>query len=244
MSAASSATASSAAVAMPTIPATSWVPLRRPRSWPPPKTSGSIRTGRPRRRTHRHPTPLGPWNLCAEKLARSAPRASTSTGIRPRAWDASTWRSPPRARTIAAIGRTSWTTPISLLAKSTETRNVSSSHAASIVAGSILPAKPGRDCGTTGSRSTEKPRRARWSSVSSTAGCSVASVSILPGRPSRNPCRDAAPWRARLIASVAPEVNTISRGSAPTAAAIRAREASTASRASRPMACVALPALP
>ena len=75
----------------------------------------------------------------------------------------------------------------------------------------------------------------------------MASVTIAPGvvpSPSRPRSRAAAPWSARLIASVAPEVKTISRGSAPIAAANRRRAPSTASRASRPMACVALPALP
>jgi len=49
---------------------------------------------------------------------------------------------------------------------------------------------------------------------------------------------------AMLLASVAPEVSTISRGSAPTSAATWARAASTASSASRPMACSALCGLP
>ena len=47
-----------------------------------------------------------------------------------------------------------------------------------------------------------------------------------------------------FVLSVAPLVNTISRGTAPIAAAKVARAASTASRASRPISWVVLPALP
>ncbi len=49
---------------------------------------------------------------------------------------------------------------------------------------------------------------------------------------------------AMLLASVAPEVNTISRGSAPIRAATSARAVSTAASASWPMACSALCGLP
>ena len=50
----------------------------------------------------------------------------------------------------------------------------------------------------------------------------------------------AAPLIAMLFASVAPEVKTISRGSAPIRAAMWARASSTAASAARPMACSAL----
>ena len=49
---------------------------------------------------------------------------------------------------------------------------------------------------------------------------------------------------AMLLLSVAPEVSTISRGSAPISAATSARAASTASAASWPMPCSALCGLP
>ena len=70
--------------------------------------------------------------------------------------------------------------------------------------------------------------------------CSVASVTTRR-RPS--PCeaaKRAAPLMAMLFASVAPEVKTISRASAPTSAATSARAASTASSAARPIACSTL----
>ena len=44
---------------------------------------------------------------------------------------------------------------------------------------------------------------------------------------------------AMLLLSVAPEVNTISRGSAPTSAATCPRAVSTAASAARPIACSA-----
>ena len=46
------------------------VPGRRPRSWPPPASSGSRRR---LRRTYSAPMPLGPYSLCAERLSRSTP---------------------------------------------------------------------------------------------------------------------------------------------------------------------------
>ena len=49
------ATASRSATASPTAPATSWVPLRRSRSWPPPNVSGRSRVPS---RTTRTPDPL------------------------------------------------------------------------------------------------------------------------------------------------------------------------------------------
>ncbi len=54
----------------------------------------------------------------------------------------------------------------------------------------------------------------------------------------------AAPLMAMLLLSVAPEVSTISRGSAPISDATCPRAAATASSASRPMACSALCGLP
>jgi len=47
-----------------------------------------------------------------------------------------------------------------------------------------------------------------------------------------------------LLLSVAPDVSTISRGSAPISRATSARAASTAASASRPMTCSALWGLP
>ncbi len=53
----------------------------------------------------------------------------------------------------------------------------------------------------------------------------------------------AAPLMARLLDSVAPEVKTTSRGSAPISSATCSRAASTAASAARPIACSTLPGL-
>ena len=57
------------AAAAATMPATLWVPLRRSRSWPPPRVTGS--SGTPSRTTST-PTPFGPPNLWALRSTRSA----------------------------------------------------------------------------------------------------------------------------------------------------------------------------
>ena len=53
-----------------------------------------------------------------------------------------------------------------------------------------------------------------------------------------------APFRAKLIDSVAPLVKTISRGAAPASSATRLRAISTAFSASQPKLCVRLAAFP
>ena len=62
-----------------------------------------------------------------------------------------------------------------------------------------------------------------------TAGCSIALTTRCPGWK-----RATLPNRARLSASVPPDVKTISFSPAPSTAATWARAASTAARASRP----------
>ena len=75
------------------MPATFSVPLRRPRSWPPPVSWAAGKT--PCRATSA-PTPWGPYALWALRLIRSTPRASRPRGSRPRAWTASVWTRRPR----------------------------------------------------------------------------------------------------------------------------------------------------
>ncbi len=65
------------AAAKPTMPATSCVPLRSSRSWPPPSTSG--RSGVPRRTTSA-PTPCGPPTLCELRLTRCVARQQVGQG--------------------------------------------------------------------------------------------------------------------------------------------------------------------
>ena len=63
---------------MPAMPGTFWVPLRRSRSWPPPRARGSIVTPS---RTTSTPPPCGPPNLWAETVMRSAGRQTSATFV-------------------------------------------------------------------------------------------------------------------------------------------------------------------
>ena len=83
-----------APAARPTIAATGSDPLRRPRSWPPPRSIGWSRTGS---RTTSTPTPLGPPNLCPLSDTRSAGAASSATSSQANACTASVWSSAPGA---------------------------------------------------------------------------------------------------------------------------------------------------
>src|SRR5207244_3244463 len=76
---------------------------------------------------------------------------------------------------------------------------------------------------------TGRPAVASARAVSRTDACSIAVVTSAPALP--------APRSARLFASVAPLVKTISAGVAPTSAATSARAASTALRARAPSRC-------
>jgi hypothetical protein len=74
--------------------------------------------------------------------------------------------------------------------------------------------------------------------------CSVATVMMRRrSLPDRSACR-AAPLMAMLLLSVAPEVNTTSRGSAPISAATCARASSAAVSAAVPITCSTLCGLP
>ena len=125
--------------------------------------------------------------------------------------------------------------PTSLLAAMTETRTVRSVSAASMASADTIP----HASGATTVRS--QPSRASRLSGSSTALCSVAAVTRwFPFRLRAG----STPLIARLLASVAPEVKTISLGSAPIKAATCSRARSTASAASQPNRCETLAALP
>jgi hypothetical protein len=95
----------------------------------------------------------------------------------------------------------------------------------------------------TGRKTGSNPSAAVAATDSSTHLCSVATVTIRRLASPIAAAWRAAPWIAMLLLSVAPEVNTISRASAPSCAATRARACSTAASARRPIACSALCAL-
>src|SRR5438093_289196 len=222
--------ASRAASPKPTMPATFSVPARRLRSCGPPVIWGRRPTSR---RTQSAPTPAGPPSLWAESESRSTPSARTSIGIRPAACAASVWRSTPLPRSPPAIAATGATEPTSPFASPTLASAVPGAHAATT---SSAATRPSPSTGTTVSRT---PSAASARAVSSTEACSIAVVTRPAGARTT-------PRNARLFASVAPLVNTISAGPAPMSAATSARAASTAPRARAPSRCAldGFPGLP
>src|SRR5216117_4014202 len=163
---------------------------------------------------------------CAVHDRRSMPIASTLTGILPTACVASVWKMIPFSLASLPMAATSWMVPISLLANITEIRIVLSVSALRISSTSMTPS------GCTGTYVTWNPCRSRRLNVSMLARCSMTVVTMwLPF----SLYISATPLRARLIASVPPEVKTSSFGSrAPISVAILARAASTAPSASHP----------
>ncbi len=181
---------------MATIPGTFWVPARRSRSCGPPCRIGLILDARSRAR--RAPTPLGPPNLWALRLTRSAPAVASARSIQEKACTASVWTSACGASscTSATTASSGWRTPVSLLTSITETSRTVSSRAS---------ARASRSIATTAVDADRPP--AGGATASSTAGCSTALHRTLPGThvPS-GPART--PKTARLSASVPPLVNT------------------------------------
>ena len=212
-----SARASRNAVASPTAPATSWVPLRRSRSCPPPCCRVAKGT---RGLTASAPVPTGPPTLCALSDTRSAPAVTRARSRKDAAWTASvnTAASGASRRTASTTSETGSTTPVSLLAVMTATRITSEESASANASSSTMP-RP-----STGSSRTSAPARAAARADSSTAGCSTAECSRT-ARPLSRSAASATPSTARLADSVPPEVKTTSPGSRP-------RKAATSSRAS------------
>ncbi len=171
--------------------------------------------------------PFGPPSLWADRLTRLACQASGAGGAKAADWTASVWKGTPRSRQMAPISATGWIVPTSLLADWMLTRVVRSVILAAISSGSTRP------CESTETRVISNPWRSRTSAACSTALCSTALV--IRCRPLALAAQ-ATPLRARLSASVPPEVKTISRGFAPSAAAIRSRASSSPWRARRPEA--------
>ena len=157
----SASRAASAATPMPTMPATFSVPPRRSRSCPPPATSGRRRT---QSATNNAPTPLGPWNLCAAMLTRSATPQSSATGSFPTDCTASTWTRARRRRAIFASSRTSSTPPVSLFTCVTDTSATESSRLAANSATSSFPSA------STRMRRTSTPSCSNSFAAASTAG--------------------------------------------------------------------------
>ena len=186
----------------------------------------------------RAPAPPGPQILWPLTDTRSAPSASMSKGMRPAICVASQWNSAPAARTRSAISPTGLSTPVSLLAAITDTSTTSSAIRSCTASGSTMPPRV-----TSITSSLASPRSASQRAVRATEACSTADTSIrrLPSG-----AASTAPRKARLLASVAPEVNTTPPGRPPTSAATCSRASSTAAACLRPNRCTdeALPTEP
>ena len=213
---------------MDTMPATLWVPLLRSRSWPPPWRMGWTTVPS---RTTRAPTPLGPPNLWALIATRSAPAVSSRPSSQGTACTASvcTRAEGDRWRTTAVTDPMGCTVPISLFTVITDTRPTSGVHASARASRSMIPSLPVRT-----SRNSAPVRRARARQALRTAWCSMAEhTSDVAGVGEVATIASHAPATARLSASVPPEVNTTSPGSAPSSRATWSRASSTARRARR-----------
>ncbi len=215
-----------AAAPKPAIAATFSVPARAPRSWPPPRISGSPRL-KARLAATIAPAPFGPPILCADTAIASAPSAETSQAVRPASWTASQKTRPSDAWTSAAASATGWMTPVSLLAPwSARSTRPGLRQAASSQSRSIRPS--GRIGATSIAESENRPPQR-------TQGCSPAptinrsSAASLGPTPKRT-------LRAVLAASVALETKVTDRAAAPQRPPTSARAFSTISRAARPSA--------
>ena len=220
-----SAAAMRAASPNPAIPAVFSDPDRSPSSWPPPCITARSRARLCRVPT-RAPTPPGPQILWLLTETRSHPHRSRSNGKRPAIWVASQCSSAPAARTGPAISPTGFSTPVSLLAAITDTISTSSPIIDSTASGAT---KPPPVTGITSSLAMpwSSSHRAVWR----TEACSTADIRMR-GRSAG--AASAAPVRARLLASVAPAVNTTPEARPPTRAATCSRASSTVALWRRP----------
>jgi hypothetical protein len=229
------------------------VPLRRPLSCPPPRSTGEIFTPL---RTYKMPTPLGPMIFCPSSVIRSTPSFSTLSSTHSGACDASTCRygsggkfSPEAsvglglaARSARAEAKTfraclitfaisfmSWIVPTSLLMNWIDTRAVSSLIVSPSIFGETNPNS------STGNAIALRPSGSMSANTSSTDGCSIAEV-IADTSPRSRRMGRRVPRRPRLFPSVPPLVKIISSGCAPSVAATRARADSSSLFASAPSA--------
>ena len=126
-----------------------------------------------------------------------------------------------RDRTRAATSARGWMVPTSLFTSITDTTAVRSSNAASSRSRSMTPPGP------TPIVATRNPSASSRCAAASTPLCSIAEVTT-PSRPPAARAARAAPFTARLSASVPPPVNTTSPGAQPRIAAIDSRASSSA----------------
>ena len=106
------------------MPATSSVPERTSRSWPPPCSSGVQPTSRAEQQ--RADAGRAAELVPGRRSARRRREAAKSTGTWPTAWIASVWNGMPRSAASAASSATGCTVPTSLLAHIAVTTAISS----------------------------------------------------------------------------------------------------------------------
>ena len=220
------AAVASRAAARASDPATSGVPERSPRSWPPP--GRSVSAGIPRRAT-RHPTPTGAPVLCPATLMRSTPSSSKRTSTTGTAWAASVWVRAPPALIARARAATGWTAPVSEHTRHIEATATDGARAAR--AASSMGVVP---VGATGSSSHAKPSLSATARWLATASCSTEETRIRVRAVSEARAPLAAAITPRASDSVAPDVKSTSWMSAPSWWATLSRASSSIRRARRP----------
>ena len=189
-----------AALAIPIIPGTLWVPALLLLSCEPPWINEPILT---LLLTYKKPIPLGPWNLCPLALNISIFISCTLIGICANACTASVWNITPLECAIAPSSLIGSTVPISLLANIMLASIVVSLIAASNSIGSTFPYS------STSRYVTSYPCFSSHSQVWRIAWCSILVVIMwLPFDLNAS----AAAFNAQLSDSLPPPVKYISLG--------------------------------
>mmetsp|Transcript_33484 Transcript_33484/g.107628 ORF Transcript_33484/g.107628 Transcript_33484/m.107628 type:complete len:212 (+) Transcript_33484:683-1318(+) len=184
---------------------------------PPPCQGGIPSSTSPR--PQRKPTPVGPHILCPDATKKSTPRRPTSTGMCGTDWHASSSTRAPTPCAAATISPTGATAPSTLETCCTAT---------SLVRGPSSVRRCGRSSCSVAFRRAYRSTTPR-SAASSCHGTMLEWCSATLSTTSSPSPRLARPHvcATRLIASVAPLVNTTSsRDAAPTKAATLSRAAS------------------
>ena len=156
------------------------MPARRPRSCPPPTSSG--RSAHAAAHEQR-PDALRPAEL-VRRQRQQVDAARRAPGSCRAACTASTCSSTPRARHTAAIASIGWIVPISLFAQPTLTSATSSSSCAATAGRARRGPSP-----STGTSRTASPSRCKPRTTSRTDACSIGVVTTV--RAARRPHRAA-----------------------------------------------------
>ena len=178
---------------------------------PGPRLRSAARWGRRRARRARR-CPWGRRTCAPRSTPAVAGCVAEPTGSQGTACTASVCRTAvgARSRRRSPIVSSGWMVPTSLFTSITDTTTVRSSSASASASRSTIPSRPAP------TRTTRNPSRSRRSHDARTALCSKPTVTTPSPRPAARAAR-AAPFTARLSASLPPAVNTTSPGLAPSA---------------------------